>query len=126
MSVPGSQSTFYNPGQYAAYDQNWYNTPSGRQIREQNLPQAWYSYGRQQGIPDSGTDPFGRWFSQQYPQYNSGYAAATMENPYINIDEYTPTLGGYDDWKRRFQNVAPQVRGEQPADYGSTTKWLGW
>lgn len=124
MSVP-FQSAFYNPGQFAAPDGNWYNTPYGTLMRQQNLPQAFYAYGRQQGIPDDQSG-FSRWFNQQYPNFNAGFAAATMENPYITIDEYTPTLGGYDDWKRRFNQMAPQLRGENHSNYGNVTRILGW
>jgi hypothetical protein len=51
MSVP-FQSAFYNPGQFAPSEGSWYNTPYGTLARQQNLPQAFYAYGRQQGIPD--------------------------------------------------------------------------
>lgn len=124
MSVPFT-SSFYNPGQYAPSEGSWYNTPYGTMVRQQNMPQAWYAYGRQQGIPDDNSG-FARWFQQQYPTFNSGFAAATMENPYITIDEYTPTLGGYADWMRRFNQMAPQLRGENPSNYGNVTRWLGW
>lgn len=127
MSVP-FQSNFYNPGDYAGFDvnnQNWYNTPYGTNIRELDLQNAWYGYLRHEGVPDDDS-AFARWVSQQYPNFRLGYGAATMETPDLNIDQYTATLGNYDDWMRRFQNVAPQLRGENPSNFGNVTRWLSW
>jgi hypothetical protein len=126
MSIPSAYTSgFYNPGQYAAPDQNWYNTPMGNQQREQNMTAAWYAYGRQLGVPDD-QSAYGRWFNQQQPLYNAGFASASMENPYLRLDDYNATLGNYQDWSSRFNAMAPQLRGENPGNYGNVTRWLGW
>lgn len=127
MSVP-FQSAFYNPGQYAPFDangQNWYYTPYGTQSRELNLQNAWYAYNRQNGIPDDNS-AFAQWMSQQFPNYRMGYGAATMETPDLNIDQYNTGLGGYEDWLRRFNDMAPQMRGRNDSNYGNVTRWLNW
>ncbi len=127
MSVPSSYtSAFYNPGQYAdpTYG-NYYNTPLSNQLREQNMSAAWYAYGRQLGIPDD-QSAYGRWFNQQQPLYNAGFASASMENPYLRLSDYNASLGNYNDWSSRFKAMAPQLRGENPGQYGNVTRWLGW
>lgn len=122
----GYLSPFYNPGQYVDPNYgNYYYTPMGTQQREQNMPAAWYAYGRNLGIPDNNS-AYGRWFNQQQPLYAAGFASASMENPYMRIDDYNASLGNYQDWQSRFNAMAPQTRGENPGNYGNVTRWLGW
>ena len=53
-----------------------------------------------------------------------GYAAASQENPYINIDQYLNSLGGLQNWQRQFNAMAPSMRGENPSLYGGVTRVL--
>ena len=117
-------SPFYNPGQYVEQgSQNWFSTPYGTEFREQNPQSAWYAYGRSLGVPDN-QSAFSRWFNQQYPVFQQGYAAASQENPYINIDQYLNSLGGLQNWQRQFNAMAPSMRGENPSLYGGVTRVL--
>ena len=117
-------SPFYTPGQYVAQgQQNWFNTPYGTQFREQNQQPAWYAYGRSLGVPDN-QSAFSRWFNQQYPLFQQGYASASMEDPYLNIDQYTASLGGLQNWQNQFNAMAPQMRGENPSLYSGVTRVL--
>lgn len=117
---------YWSPNQWSDPNtgQSWSDTQYGDIMREQNLPVAYYRYGRELGIPDDGS-AFSRWFSQQFPQVNTGYAAATIDNPYLMVQPYLNSLGGYDNWYRQFMNMAPQLRGEDPSGRGAgPVRWI--
>lgn len=124
---PGSYtSPYWNPGQYqgpGGYDYG--TTPWGNQILEDNPSVAYYRYGRTIGVPDNGS-AFGRWFSQQFPQFNTGYGAYVASNPVdASIQGYARSLGGYDEWMRRFMAQDQRIRGLEPAARGGgPARWI--
>lgn len=108
-------SPYWTPGQANDYG----NTPWGNAMLEQNPSTAIYRYGRTMGVPDDNSG-FARWFGQQAPRINTGYNAYTVSNPLTaNIQDYLGTLGGYDDWMRRYLAEAPQLRGESRSRAGA-------
>lgn len=122
---------YWSPGQFAGpggYD--WGGSHLGGQTqygeitKEQNLPAAYYRYGRELGVPDDGS-AYSRWFRQQFPDVVLGYNAATISDPFLTIDPYLQQQGGYDEWLRRFLNQAPQLRGEDPSRRGAPpVRWI--
>ncbi len=120
-----TSSPYWNVGSFdgpGGYD--WGNTQYGEITKEQNPATAYYRYGIEQGIPDNGS-AFSRWFRQQFPNVQLGYNAATISNPYLTIDPYLNTLGGYGDWLNRFMDQAPQLRGEDQSRAGAgPVRWI--
>jgi hypothetical protein len=120
-------SPYWSPGQFTGpggYDYG--GTPWGGQMLEASPETAYYRYGRGLGVADDGS-AFSRWFRQQYPQAQLGYQAYTVSDPLnANIQGYLGTLGGFDDWLRRFRAQAPQLRGLDPASRGGNpVRWIG-
>jgi hypothetical protein len=115
-------SPYWNPT--GAFGQNV--APIGQHLWEQNPDIAYYSWGRSLGVPDDNS-AFGRWFAQQFPQFQKGYGAFTAENPLTaNITDYANSLGGFDDWNRRFMAQDPRLRGEEPSSRGAgPSRWIG-
>ena len=101
------------------------STPLGRTIWEQNLPVAYYAYGRSLGVPDDNS-AFSRWFAQQYGKFQQGYGAYTAMNPIeANVVDYARSVGNYDDWMRQFMAQDPRIRGLDPgARGGGPSRWI--
>lgn len=97
---------------------SWSDTTYGDQSRELAPDAAYYRYGVTSGVPDDGS-AFSRWFKQQYGDVYRGYQAATIDNPYLMIDPYLNSLGGYNQWIQRYLSQAPQLRGEDPSSAGA-------
>lgn len=117
---------FWSPGQFAGpggYD--WGGTDLGLILQEQSPDVAYYRRGRELGIPDDNS-AFSRWFQQQYGDYLKGYGAYTVSDPInANIRDYTAGIGGYDDFKRKFQMNDQRVRGEDPSSRGGgAARWI--
>lgn len=123
--VTSNPNQFYwNPNQFAGNDYG--NTDWGRLMLEQNPQTAFYRYGSDIGVSDN-QSAFSRWFRNQYPMFNQGYAAYTVSNPLTaNVQDYARSLGGIQDWQRQFQDMAPSMRGENPgAGGGGPARWVG-
>lgn len=115
-------SPYFNPA-YNPFGAN--SSPIGRQIWEQAPDVGYYSYGRSLGVPDD-TSAFSQWFSKQFPKFQQGYGAYTAENPLTaNLPDYANSLGGYDDWYRRFTQQDPRLRGIDPSGRGAgSARWV--
>lgn len=100
-------------------------TPVGNTIWEQNLPTAYYSYGRSLGVPDD-QSAFSRWFANQYGRFQQGYGAYTAQQPLTaNVIDYARGLGDYGSWMRQFMNQDPRLRGLDPgARGGGPARWV--
>ncbi len=126
MPTNSATSPYWSVGQWAGpggYD--WGSTQYGQMTKEQAPQAAYYRYGVEQGIPDDNS-AFSQWFKQQYPQAAMGYQAATISDPYLTIDPYLQSLGGYNDWLNRFMALAPQLRGEDQSRAGAgTVRFIG-
>jgi hypothetical protein len=118
-------TNYWSPGAWNSpqgYD--WGNTQYGEITKEQNPDTAYYRYGRELGVQDDNS-AFSRWFSQQFPQVQQGYNAATISNPYLLIDPYMQSLGGYQDWYQKYMALAPQLRGEDQSSRGAApVRWI--
>lgn len=122
--APARDNMFFTPGSNYGADQSWNNTPLAGNIRE-NAPQLAFSqYGQQQGIGDTDS-AFNRWFYQQYPRFQRAYGLATLENPFITIDEFTKTLPSLGALMQQFQQLSASQRGEQPQNFAPIARWLG-
>lgn len=117
------QSTFYNPRSTYGATQDWFNTPVGTQIREAAPQVAYAQYGTSQGIGDNQT-AFSRWFYNQYPQFQRQYGQATLQNPFMNIDDFIKTLPGLQQLMQQFQSLSPQARGEQWSTFSPASRWI--
>ncbi len=118
-------SNYWSPGSSVTGAYDWGNTPWGSSIMEQNKDVAFYRYGREIGVPDDQSG-FSRWFRQRYPEVNTGFGAYTVSNPLTaNIVDYLHSLGGMSDWQRKYRELAPQLRGENPSGFGAgPTRWV--
>lgn len=117
---------YWNPEMSSPNGYDYGGTDWGQMMLEQSPQTFYYRMGAQMGIPDDNS-AFSRWFNQQYGQFLQGYNAYTVSDPInANLEDYSKTLGGYDDWHQRFMDLAPQVRGEDPGSRGAgPVRWIG-
>src|SRR6187551_1008834 len=82
----GVNDLFYNGGNYGQ-SQNWYGTPVGQTIREQNLNLAYGAYGNQQGIQQNNNA-----FNQLQQEYlaQSPAARQAQYNAYAPAARWIP------------------------------------
>jgi hypothetical protein len=119
----GSPTPWYNPAGGYGQTQDWYNTPIGGAIREQDKALAFSSWLQRAGVSDN-DNSFNRWAYSQAPRFNRGYGQATMDNPMISIDQYLATLPGYSQLKNEYNAQTPTTRGVQSANYSPVIRWL--
>ncbi len=119
--TPTANNYWYNGGAYNQ-TQDFYNTPVSGNIREQNLPLAFASWGNRQGVADNDST-FSRWFQNQLPRFQRGYGQATMDNPMMNVDQFMATLPGYQGLRNEFNSLSPNARG---ANYSlaPSVRWI--
>lgn len=111
----------FNYGQ----NQDWYSTPIGENIREQNPRLAFNAWGARQGIGENDTT-FSRWFQEQFPRFQSAYGQATMYNPTMTIDDFLATLPGRGQLQNQFRALSPMARGAGQAfgQYSPVSRWI--
>src|SRR6476661_4710082 len=117
------QNTFFNPSSNYGASQDYFNTPLGGQLREQNPNLTYAYYGNKLGIGDNQT-AFSQWFYNQFPQFQHAYGQATIQNPFITIDQFMQTLPGMQQLMSQFQNLSPQARGERWGQYAPASRWI--
>ena len=120
-----SGDLFYrNNGNYGQ-SQDWYNTPVGQTIREQNPNLAYGAYANQQGIANN-DNTFNQWFYKQFPRFQQAYGMATMQNPNMSIDQFLATLPTYNQLQNEFNSMSPAATGRASgyAQYGPAVRWL--
>lgn len=118
------QDLFFQPGNTYGANQSFYDSPVSGIIRERQLPLAYSSFLNRQGVADTDT-AFNRWAYQQFPRFERAYGMATMENPYITIDQFLATMPTVQGLQQQFQSLSPQMRG---LDFGQTApiaRWIG-
>lgn len=122
LGLGGNTNFYYTPQPPAT---SGGNTQLGQLMLEQNPATAYYRYGAQIGVPDNNSG-FSRWFRQQFPNFQLGYNAFTVDNPFTaNIQDYANSLGGYDAWMRQYRALAPQLRGEDWSSRGAgPSRWI--
>lgn len=125
-SVPASLSNsnpFFAPGSTYGSDKSWNDTPLAGNIREEAPQLAYSQYGQSQGIGDN-DGAFSRWFYQQYPRFQRAYGLATLENPFITMDQFMKTLPSIDALQQQFQQLSASQRGEQTANFAPIARWI--
>lgn len=124
----GGTNPYWNPGQWinaGAGGYDWGNTPYGLVASEKAPEAAYMRYGSSLGI-GSGDSAMDNWFRKQFGDVYTGYQAATISDPFININSYLNRLGGADAWRRRYEmTTTPQSRGEQNAAFRPVARWQG-
>lgn len=121
---PAQQGNYwYQPNNGYGQTQDWYSTPVSQNIREQNTPLAFASWGAKNGIVNN-DNTFNKWFNSQLSRFQQGYGLATMDNPMMNIDQYMATLPGIEQLKNEFNSLSPQARGSQYGVYSPNTRWI--
>ena len=122
-SAPRRDNPFFTPGLNYGAEKSWSDTPLAGNIREQAPQLAFAQYGQGQGIGDTDS-AFNRWFYQQYPRFQRAYGLATLENPFITIDEFTKTLPSLDALMSQFQQLSAAQRGEERGNFAPVARWL--
>ena len=124
-NVAGYTDPYWNPSPTTGDNYDWGDTDFGRMIQEQNTNVAYNRKRVELGIggPDSG---FGRWFAGQFPQFQLGYGSETASHPLTtNVVDYLNSLGGPEDWQRRYMNTNPMLRGEDAGSRGGgPVRWI--
>lgn len=119
----GVRDLFYNGGNYGQ-TQNWYDTPVGSTIREQNLNLAYGAYGNQQGIPQN-NNAFNQWFYRQFPRFQQAYGMATMNNPLLTVDQFMGSLPNYGQLRNEFISQSPAAQQAQYSNFApQNPRWL--
>ena len=127
MATPGTTNPWWSPNQYSGpggYD--WGSTPYGQTASEQAPEAAWLRYGSSIGAGGSESS-FDRWFRQQFGNAMTGYQAATISNPLLDIQTYfsPQNFGNLDYWTNLFQQqTTPGQRGESFAQYAAPVRWI--
>jgi hypothetical protein len=116
------QSPYYNGGQYGQ-TQDWYNSPIGENIREENQNLAFGSWASRMGVANN-DQSFNRWFYQQYPRFQQGYGQASMDNPLMTIDQFMKTLPNYEQLLAEYNAQSPSTRGVSYAQSAPNVRWI--
>lgn len=114
---------FFQPGSNYGGAPGWNDTPLAGNIREEAPQLAFAQHAQSQGIGDNDT-AFNRWYYQQYPRFQRAYGLATLQNPFITIDEFMKTLPSLEALQAQFQQLSASQRGEQTANYAPVARWL--
>ena len=123
--APARDNMFFTPGStYGAGTTGWSDTPLAGNIREAAPQLAYSQYGQSQGIGDTDS-AFNRWYYQQYPRFQRAYGLATLQNPFITMDDFMKTLPSLDALKAQFQHLSASQRGENNAQFAPIARWLG-
>jgi hypothetical protein len=118
----GVNDLFYNGGNYGQ-SQDWYGTPVGQTIREQNLNLAYGAYGNQQGIQQN-SNAFNQWFYRQFPRFQQSYGLATMNNPLLSVDQFMGSLPQYNQLQQEYMAQSPAARQAQYNAYSPAARWI--
>lgn len=125
MAQPGTSNPWWTPGQYTGpggYD--WGQTPYGQSASEAAPEAAWLRYGAGIGA-GGGETAFDKWFRQQFGNAMTGYQAATISDPLLDINTYFGNLGNMAYWQNLFQSrTTPDQRGENAANYAAPVRWI--
>lgn len=114
---------FFNSGSTYGAGQSYYDSPISENIREQNLPIAFSSYLTRQGVGDT-DQGFNRWVYSQFPRFQRGYGLATLENPFLGIDQFLATLPTAQGLYAQFQALDPASRGISARNYAPVSRWI--
>lgn len=119
----GQGNPFYNGGNYGQTS-DWYNSPIGENIREQNQQLAFGSWGQRQGIAQT-DNAFNQWFYKtQFPRFQQAYGMATMDNPMLTIDQFLATMPTYTQLQNEYSAQSPLARGSNYAQYSPNVRWI--
>lgn len=121
---PVGQNMFYQQGNTYGAAQNYNDSPLGSIIREKNPQLAYTQFGQNLGISDTDS-PFNRWFLSQYPKFERGYGLATLQNPFITIDQFLATMPTLQQMMAQYQMLAPSQRGVQQGNFAPAVRWIG-
>ena len=123
----GGFGGYYDPNQ--SYGSPWgspnafLSTPLGG-IGANLDPDAYYQ--RWISPWGAGDDPFSRWAQSQQGRVLSALAQARLTNPNLGIQDFLPTLGGFDQFRARYRQMDPGDRGERWGVYAPVTRVRGW
>ena len=121
---PYGQGMFWQPGNTYGASESYWNSPNSQNIRERQLPLAFSGFLNRQGVGDTDT-AFNRWAYSQFPRFERAYGMASMENPYITIDQFLATMPTAQGLQQQFQNLSPQMRGLNPSQTAPVARWIG-
>jgi hypothetical protein len=134
MGVGLPDATPFNPNSFHYWNPNmgsqdgfdYGGTQWGQLMLEQDPQTFYYRMGAAMGVPDN-QSAFAKWFKSQFPQFQQGYNAYTVSDPlHANLSDYAASLGGPETFLRQFQDMAPQLRGEDPGSRGGgPSRWVG-
>ena len=127
-TAPAATATtnpWWSPGRYTGpggYD--WGQTPYGEMASEKAPEAAWLRYGSTLGL-GGGESAMDRWFRQQFGNAMTGYQAATISNPMLDINTYFSGLGDIGKWLQMFASrTTPQQRGESFGNNAAPVRWV--
>lgn len=107
---------FFNSGSTYGADRDWNSSPIGESIREQRPDLAFSQWLGNQGVVDN-DNTFNRWAMAQLPRFERGYGLATLQNPFLTIDQFIQTLPGLGALQGQFQQLSQRQRGEEWSTY---------
>ena len=97
-----SGNPYYNGGQYGQ-NQDWYNSPIGQNIREDNQQLA---------------------FQTQFPRVQQAYGMATMDNPMLTIDQFLATMPQQQQLMQEYAALSPRARGAEYSTFAPNARWI--
>jgi hypothetical protein len=120
----GGGDLFYNGGNYGQ-TQDWYNTPIGQNVREQDQSLAYGSWAGRMGIANNNQN-FNKWFYNQYPNFQQARGRAAMDNPLMTMDQFLATLPNYQQLLSAYNSQSANARGEVQGQLrvSPTARWI--
>ncbi len=115
---------FYNPTGNYGQTQDWYSSPIGENIREENQQLAFSSWAQRMGVPNT-ANRFNQWMYQtQYPRFQQAYGMATMDNPMLTIDQFLATLPQYNTMLAEYNSQSANARGADTSRWAPNARWI--
>jgi uncharacterized protein YraI len=121
QSVPAGQpqNPNYDPGSTYGSTQNWYNTPIVSQ--SQDFGSEWEKAITQQGYGGFGTKS--NIARNLIDRAQSGFGAATMNNPNLTPRDYINQHLGPNYLRNAMAQMTPSQRGEMPGIFQPRARW---
>jgi hypothetical protein len=116
---------FFDPNNSYGGAQDWASTPFVNQYLDPQIPQGVYTGF----LANNGFGGFNRqndFARSLYGQTQTGYQAATRQNPALSYLDYLNQQFGGGGLQNMWNSSTPEQRGEQSSRWSGPTRFIGW
>ncbi len=105
----------------------WARGDWGTRFAEQNPTAVWDRRLTNKGLPTTSSNPFGQFLRDQQAEAMRGFQQTLLNRPKASFNKYTGKLGSAQDWRDRFQMLAPSQQGIVPGSGGEgPMRWVSY